>query len=110
MVPTLSIGKWTVKVMYALGEGPHRNGQLRRRLSGVSQRMLTRTVRNLEASGIVARHVKGSKVIAVEYSLTKLGRAFLTPLESICDWANLHEKELNVKVHLSKELKKLAKP
>jgi DNA-binding HxlR family transcriptional regulator len=109
MVPTLSIGKWTVKVMYALGEGPHRNGQLRRRLGGVSQRMLTRTLRNLEAAGVVARQVTGSKVVAVEYSLTKLGPAFLTPLESMCDWASLHEKEMNVKVHLSKELTKLAK-
>src|SRR5215469_184813 len=94
MVPTIFIGKWTVKILSALQERPHRHQQLRRRLGNVSQRMLTRTLRNLESSGLIARRVTTSRSIAVEYSLTKLGRTFVAPLTSICRWANHHHKEL----------------
>jgi DNA-binding HxlR family transcriptional regulator len=102
MTPTLFIGKWTVKVVFALKEGPHRHGQLRRRLGNVSQRMLTRTLRNLESAGLIVRHVRESKAAAVEYSLTKLGRTFIVPLDRLCHWANLHNKELTATVRLSK--------
>jgi DNA-binding HxlR family transcriptional regulator len=99
-MPTLFIGKWTVKIMYSLREKPHRHGQLRSRLGNVSQRMLTRTLRNLESAGLINRKVKQSKSVAVEYSLTKLGRTFITPLSSICRWANRNNKELSAIVHL----------
>lgn len=102
MTPTLFIGKWTVKVVFTLKEGPHRHGQLRRRLGNVSQRMLTRTLRNLESAGLIARRVKDSKAAAVEYSLTELGRTFIIPLDRLCHWANLHNKELTATVRLSK--------
>jgi len=95
VVPTIFIGKWTVKIMYSLKERPQRHGQLRRTLGGVSQRMLTRTLRNLESAGLIARQVSRSKSIAVEYSLTKLGRTFIIPLGNICRWANRHHKELS---------------
>jgi len=94
IVPTIFIGKWTVKIMYSLRQRPQRHGQLRRSLGGVSQRMLTKTLRNLESSGLIARQVTRSKSVAVEYSLTKLGRTFIIPLGSICRWANRHHKEL----------------
>jgi len=71
-MPTLFIGRWTVKIMYSLRKRPLRHGQLRRRLGNVSQRMLTRTLRNLESAGLIDRQVTHSKSIAVEYSLTKL--------------------------------------
>jgi DNA-binding HxlR family transcriptional regulator len=99
-ISTIFIGKWTVKILASLNEGPHRHGQLRRRLGSVSQRMLTRNVRNLESAGLIARRVTKSKSIAVEYSLTKLGRTFIRPLVSICGWANRHHKELNAVVRL----------
>ena len=99
-VSTIFIGKWTVKIMSALQEKPHRYGQLRRRLGSVSQRMLTKTLRNLESTGLIARQVTRSKSIAVEYSLTKLGRTFIAPLTSICGWANRHHKELSAIVRL----------
>ncbi len=102
VVPTLFIGKWTVKIMYSLKKGPRRHGQLRRGLGNVSQRMLTRTLRNLESAGLIARQVTRSKSIAVEYSLTKLGRTFIIPLRSICRWANRHNKELRAIARLSK--------
>ena len=50
ILPTLFIGKWTAKVIYAFKEKPHRHGELRRRLNNVSQRMLTKTLRNLESA------------------------------------------------------------
>jgi DNA-binding HxlR family transcriptional regulator len=100
MVVTIFIGKWTVKILSSLQEKPRRHGQLRRRLGDVSQRMLTRTLRNLESTGLIARRVTKSKSIAVEYSLTKLGSTFIAPLASICRWANQHHKELSAVVHL----------
>lgn len=98
--PAIFIGKWTVKIMSALREKPHRHGELRRRLGNVSQRMLTRTLRNLESTGLIARHVRGSKSFAVEYSLTRLGKTFVGPLTQICRWANHHHKELTAVVRL----------
>jgi len=100
MVSTIFIGKWTVKIMSSLQEKPHRHGQLRRRLGSVSQRMLTRTLRNLESTGLIARQATRSKSIAVEYSLTKLGSTFIIPLTSICGWATQHHKELSAVVRL----------
>ncbi len=100
MVSSIFTGRWTVKIMSSLQEKPRRHGQLRRRLGNVSQRMLTRTLRNLESTGLIARQVTRSKSIAVEYSLTKLGRTFIAPLASICRWANQHHKELSAIVHL----------
>jgi DNA-binding HxlR family transcriptional regulator len=84
----------------ATGKAPHRHGQLRRRLGDVSQRMLTRTLRNLESTGLIARQVTKSKSIAVGYSLTQLGRTFVAPLTGIGRWANQHHKELSAIVHL----------
>jgi len=96
------IGKWTVMVLSCLKERPHRHGELLRRLGGVSQRILTRTVRNLEAGGLVARRMMTSKSLAVEYSLTPVGRTFIAPLASICHWASRHHKELRATVRLLK--------
>src|SRR5438552_4002135 len=77
---SIFIGRWTPKVLFSLEERPYRHGQLRRRLGNVSQRMLTRTLRNLESAGLIARRVTQSKVIAVEYSLTQRGRTIIAPL------------------------------
>jgi len=100
MVSTIFVGRWTVKILSSLKERPHRHGELRRRLGSVSQRMLTKTLRNLESTGLIARRVTRSKSIAVEYSLTKLGRTFIAPLTSICRWANNNRKELRALVRL----------
>jgi DNA-binding HxlR family transcriptional regulator len=100
LVPTIFIGKWTVKVMYFLKKGPQRHGQLRRGLGNVSQRMLTRALRNLESPGLIARQVTRTKSLVVEYSLTKLGRTFIVPLDSICRWAAGNKKELSAVVRL----------
>ena len=61
MVPQIFIGRWTPRVLFSLKEKPYRHGQLRRHLGAVSQRMLTRTLRNLEATGLIIRQVTSAK-------------------------------------------------
>lgn len=100
LVSTIFIGKWTVKILSLLREKPRRHGELKRSLGNVSQRMLTRTLRNLESAGLIARQVTKARSIAVEYSLTQPGRSFIAPLTSICSWAHRHHKELSAVVHL----------
>jgi DNA-binding HxlR family transcriptional regulator len=102
VVSTIFIGKWTVEILSVLQKRPYRHGELLRRLEGVSQRILTRTLRNLESAGLVARRVTKSKSIAVEYSLTAMGKTFMAPLTSICGWADRHDKELTATVRLLK--------
>ena len=98
VVSTIFIGKWTVEILSCLQRRPYRHGELLRQLEGVSQRILTRTLRNLESAGLVARRVTRSRSIAVEYSLTAMGKTFMAPLTSICAWANRHHRELTATV------------
>jgi len=99
-VPTIFVGKWTVKIMYTLKSGPQRHGQLRRGLRNISQRILTRTLRNLESTGLISRQVYDGKPMAVQYSLTKLGKTFIVPLSSICRWADGNNKAVVAAIRL----------
>jgi DNA-binding HxlR family transcriptional regulator len=99
MASSIFIGRWTPRILFSLDERPYRHGQLRRRL-GVSQRMLTRTLRNLESTGLIERRVTGAKPIAVEYSLTRLGRTIINPLGGMCRWARRYRKEVSADVQL----------
>jgi len=96
----LFIGRWTPKILFSLEKGPHRHGRLRRQLGSVSQRMLTRTLRNLESRGLIARRVTRSKAIAVEYSLTQLGRTIIAPLRGMCRWAQRYRSVVSAEVRL----------
>jgi DNA-binding HxlR family transcriptional regulator len=100
MVSSIFIGKWTPKILFSLGERPYRHGQLRRRLGTISQRMLTRTLRSLESAGLIARQVTQSKAVAVEYSLTQLGRTIIAPLGGMCCWARRYRKYVSAEVRL----------
>jgi DNA-binding HxlR family transcriptional regulator len=100
MVRAIFIGRWTPRVLFSLNEKPHRHGQLRRHIGKVSQRMLTRTLRNLESTGLIARRVTGSRAIAVEYSLTQLGRTLIAPLAGMCRWAKRHRRRVSAEVRL----------
>jgi DNA-binding HxlR family transcriptional regulator len=100
MPATIFIGRWTPMILFSLKERSHRHGELRRHLGSVSQRMLTRTLRNLESTGLIARRVTRSKAIAVEYSLTKLGRTIIAPLRGMCRWAKRYRKDVSADVHL----------
>jgi DNA-binding HxlR family transcriptional regulator len=65
--------------------------------------MLTRTLRNLESTGLIIRHVIRSKPIAVEYSLSKLGKTIITPLSGMCRWAGRYRKVVSAEVHVSEK-------
>jgi DNA-binding HxlR family transcriptional regulator len=100
MPSPIFIGRWTPKILFSLKKRPHRHGELRRHLGNVSQRMLTRTLRDLESTGLIARRVTRSKPIAVEYSLSKLGKTIIAPLRGMCRWATRHHKDVSADVHL----------
>src|SRR5215471_13240790 len=102
MVRPIFIGRWTPKILFSLRERPYRHGHLRRRLGSISQRMLTRNLRQLESSGLVSRRVTQSKAIAVEYSLTLLGRTLLAPLGAMCRWARRYHRDVMAEVHVSR--------
>ncbi len=100
-VSSIFVGRWTVRILFSLQACPHRHAELRRRLEGVSQRMLTKTLRNLQATGLIGRREIKSKVMGVEYSLTDLGRTFIRPLDSMCRWARENNKDVSVSVRLA---------
>jgi DNA-binding HxlR family transcriptional regulator len=99
VAPPIFIGRWTPKVLFSLNERPSRHGQLRRHLGRVSQRMLTRTLRNLESAGLITRRVTRAKAVAVEYSLTQLGRTLIAPLGGMCRWAKRHRRHMSAEVY-----------
>jgi DNA-binding HxlR family transcriptional regulator len=79
--------KWTVLIVGALEEKTKRFGELRREIGGVSQKMLTQTLRGLERDGVVARRIYASVPPKVEYSLTELGQTLVHILEAIREWS-----------------------
>jgi len=79
--------KWTVLVIQGLVGGTLRFAQLRRKVDGISQKVLTNTLRGLERDGIVTRRIYASVPPKVEYSLTGLGRSLCGLVEGICGWA-----------------------
>ncbi|WP_374275259.1 winged helix-turn-helix transcriptional regulator [Brevundimonas sp.] len=79
--------KWSVLVIAALGQRPHRFNELKRAIDGVSQRMLTLTVRGLERDGFITRTVTPSIPPRVDYALTDLGRSVLEPTRAMGEWA-----------------------
>ncbi|WP_062386429.1 winged helix-turn-helix transcriptional regulator [Demequina iriomotensis] len=77
--------RWSSLVLLALGEGPHRFGELRRRVEGVSERMLAQALRGLERDGLVSRADAGTIPPRVDYALTPLGEAVATGLRDLAD-------------------------
>ncbi|MCF2532513.1 winged helix-turn-helix transcriptional regulator [Yinghuangia soli] len=86
--------KWTVLIVDALGAGPLRHAQLRRRIEGVSQKMLTQTLRQLEADGFLDRTVHPTVPPEVEYALTPLGESLREPIRAIRTWTEHHINEI----------------
>ena len=79
--------KWTVFVVGLLSKGPMRFNEIRRTVGGISQRMLTLTLRGLERDGLVTRTVYPTIPPRVEYALTPLGCTLIAPLIALADWA-----------------------
>ena len=86
--------KWSVQIIAFLGGGTMRFSELRRAIEGVSQRMLTLTLRNLERDGLVTRTVFPEVPPRVEYALTRLGETLLEPITALAEWAAEHRTSI----------------
>ncbi|MXO64351.1 transcriptional regulator [Altererythrobacter endophyticus] len=84
--------KWSMQVVIRLGEGSRRFNELRRIINGISQRMLTRTLRGLERDGLVRRTVTPSVPPRVDYELTDIGRSLWKPVSELGAWAVEHRQ------------------
>ncbi|WP_033924668.1 winged helix-turn-helix transcriptional regulator [Sphingomonas sp. 35-24ZXX] len=93
--------KWTSMILHTLQArhaGAARTGVLLRSLPGISKKMLTQTLREMEASGLISRHVQGSIPPAVEYRLTPLGDRFVEPVELLYAWSRQNADALDALV------------
>src|SRR5205807_9954792 len=86
--------KWSVFVIMMLGDGPKRFNEIKRMIAGISQRMLTLTLRGLERDGLVTRTVFPTIPPRVDYELTDLGRGLSKPVEALGRWAIEHQPEI----------------
>ena len=87
-------GKWAALLVTALAGGPRRHGELRTTVAGVSQKMLTQTLRELERDGLVRRTVTAEVPVRVDYALTALGRSLVPVLRALKDWSEEHIEEI----------------
>jgi len=87
--------KWTVLVVKTLVERKRRFNELKREIGGISQQMLTRTLKTLERDGMVARTVRPTVPPQVEYDLTELGRSLAVPVLALADWSFAHLPQIH---------------
>jgi DNA-binding HxlR family transcriptional regulator len=83
-------GKWKPLILWWLHQRTHRFAELRRQMPGITEKMLTQHLRELEADGIVHREIYPTVPPKVEYSLTEYGRSLKRALRAICDWGQVH--------------------
>lgn len=86
--------KWSVFIVVLLGDGPRRFSELKRTVGGISQRVLTVTLRSLERDGLVKRTVRPTNPPQVEYALTPLGRSLMKPVSALARWAQGHKTQI----------------
>ncbi len=87
--------KWSVLVVQLLGHGTMRFNELRRAIDGISQKMLTTTLRNLERDGFVSRKIYPTIPPRVEYSLTDLGSELLGPVKALAEWVDVNRERID---------------
>ncbi|MFI5778227.1 winged helix-turn-helix transcriptional regulator [Nocardia sp. NPDC051570] len=87
-------GKWKLHLMWVLGDGPQRFGQIRALLTGVSEKVLTENLRRMEASGVVRREVYPEVPPRVEYSLTPIGEELGRALRPLEQWGERHRDRM----------------
>jgi DNA-binding HxlR family transcriptional regulator len=83
-------GKWKVQILWHLSFGSTRFAQLRKKLKGISEKVLTDQLRQLEADAVIERSVNGSVPPAVTYSLSSQGQKLVPMMEEMCDWGCDH--------------------
>jgi DNA-binding HxlR family transcriptional regulator len=86
--------KWSVLIVSLLGDGPRRFNEIKRMVGGISQRMLTLTLRGLERDGLVTRTVFPTIPPRVDYELTDLGRSLWIPVEALGTWAREQQPQI----------------
>jgi DNA-binding HxlR family transcriptional regulator len=86
--------RWTVFVVNALDDGPRRFTELKAHIQGITPKVLTETLRSLEADGLISRHEYDENPPRVEYALTPLGRSLLIPLRAVRLWAEQHVPDI----------------
>jgi len=86
--------KWSVLILLLLGQEAMRFNMLRRRIDGVSQKMLSQTLRSLERDGLLSRTVIATVPVTVTYAITPLGRGLIGSLQSMIDWAETNMEEV----------------
>ncbi len=86
--------KWSVLIVSLLGDGPRRFNEIKRMVGGISQRMLTLTLRGLERDGLVTRTVFPTIPPRVDYELTELGRSLWVPVEALGKWAREQQPQI----------------
>jgi len=86
--------KWSVLILFALIDGADRFNSLKSRVVGISQRMLTQTLRDLEREGYVTRTVYPEVPVKVEYELTSMGKDLVKPLYQLVSWAEMHHEKI----------------
>jgi len=86
--------KWSVLIVALLGDGTKRFSELRRMIEGISQRMLTLTLKGLERDGLITRTVYPTIPPRVDYQLTKLGRGLLVPITGLANWAGENRQKI----------------
>jgi DNA-binding HxlR family transcriptional regulator len=87
--------KWTVLIIGLLEYGPKRFSELQRSIGGISQKMLTQTLRNLERDGLISRKLYAEVPPRVEYTLTPFGKTLCDPIAAIVRWAEEHISEIS---------------
>ncbi|MEU9318924.1 helix-turn-helix domain-containing protein [Streptomyces sp. NPDC048295] len=87
-------GKWKTALLWLLESGPHRPGELRRRLPGLSEKVLTQALREMEADELVHREVYDELPLRTEYSLTAFGRDLSEALAPVSDWGHRRLEKL----------------
>lgn len=86
-------GKWKPLILWHLMDGTKRFGEMRRLIDGITQKMLTSQLRELEADGLVHREVYAEVPPRVEYSLTDLGWTLKPVLDTLCDWGKMFDRQ-----------------
>jgi DNA-binding HxlR family transcriptional regulator len=86
--------KWSIMILDSLQSGPIRFGAMKRICAGISQKMLTQTLRNLERDGLILRHVLQEKPLQIEYALSSLGKELSMTIAPVIAWVEAHYKRV----------------
>ncbi|QOR68906.1 winged helix-turn-helix transcriptional regulator [Cytobacillus suaedae] len=84
-------GKWKSRIMWHLSKNSYRYGELRKLIPGITQKMLTQSLRELESDGLIARNAYDGKIPKVEYYLTEYGKSTTPLLQLMSQWGKNHK-------------------